>query len=425
MWSPTDVPGEDQAARDCVAAKLRQLQHRLAPLRVAGWLAQACVAGLLLTWLLGATGDAKWWLGYGCALAIAVAVFHVLPAILWRLSHKETRVSPRGENAWRIGRYTGAEILAAFERATCELPLHMRRIGVRVAKMRGIQGWTMLNLIWPAWGRAPVIRVSSGALHYLEPGELEALLLHEVGHHVSRHRLGPPGGWLLVDLCLASLLFSAYSNQVLGVANCIWTFLFLKGILVTVVVLLTWCTARQIEHACDLFAASRVGSEPVANLLLKSGEECELIEAVLALAARQLLYVRWLDVDDLALAFQEVRPEGRIFHESLFRHSVALVEWLTAETGIKLPSNAAKRRKNADLAAFLAFRRKRNRCRIRWRRYDADGDGALSLRELNSLVEALRQRPDDALVVAEQESQPTSHPSFRDRLMTLAVARPK
>ena len=416
----TSAPHEDEPANPQVARHLRKLQRRLVPQRIAGWLAQACLLWIAVLCVVVGSGHVRWWLGYVGVLVAVATVFHLLPGLLWRwLGSQETRVEPGGDDAPPIGRYTGAEILTAFERATGGLPSRLRRIRVRVAKVRGIQAWTALNLIWPGWGRAPAVTVSSGALHYLEQRELEALLLHEVGHHVSRHRLGPPGGWLLADLCLASVLFCAHS----ALGDAFWRpcllFLGTRGVVVTVVMLLAWPSAHAIEHACDLFAASRLGPEPIANVLLKLGEECELTEAVLALAARRLLYAHWPDVDDLRLAFEEVRPEGRIFHENLFRHSVAVVQWLLDEGGMELPGPPAKRQKNTELAAFLDDRRKRNRRRIRGRRYDADGDGALSFLKLYSLVTTLGQRPDFVLVAAAEEDEPTTHPSFRDRLVAL------
>ena len=415
-------PCDREAAIAHVAAELRRLQRRLRRWRIPGWLAQACLAVLLVMCFIDVAGDASLWPGYVCVLVIVLAVFHLLPAALWRwLESDETRVDPRGGNEWRIGRYARSDVLAAFDQATAELPRRMRRATVRIAKMRGVQGWTALNLIWPGWGRAPVVRISSGSLHYLEPCELQALLLHEVGHHAPRNRLGPPGGWLLMDLFFASWLFYAHRHVALSPGGSVAIVLLVRGAFAMVAAMLTQFATRSIEHACDLFAASRVGPEPVANLLLKLGEETELTEAVLALAARRLLYVGWLEVDDLAMAFDEVRPEGRIFHNNLFRHSVAVVEWLTDLGDVKLPSPTAKRRANGVLRAFLDDRRKRNRHRIRWRRYDADGDGALTLRELRSLVDALRQRPGCALVVAEEESRPTTHPSFRDRLTKLVA----
>ena len=70
------------------------------------------------------------------------------------------------------------------------------------------------------------------------------------------------------------------------------------------------------------------------------------------------------------------------------------------------------------------IRRMRQARRIRWRRFDGDGDGVLTAEEVTQLCEALVARPDEVLVTSQDESEPKTHPRYRDRILLLHQAYP-
>jgi hypothetical protein len=156
----------------------------------------------------------------------------------------------------------------------------------------------------------------------------------------------------------------------------------------------------------------------VDNVLLKTGEEEDLVETVLTRAASELRGVHGLELDDLVMAFEEVRPVGRIFHDNLFRHASEVVRKLQEERkrrhGRKVDGG------NPELEAFVKYRKQAGGERIRWRVLDKDGDGRLADDEMAELVASLRRQPERVLFRCEGEMNPTSHPAYRERILALA-----
>jgi len=155
----------------------------------------------------------------------------------------------------------------------------------------------------------------------------------------------------------------------------------------------------------------------MVNALLKMAEDEELSEVVLVWVAREMIHDLHLDMDDLRLALAEARPYGRIFHENLFRHAAEVARLLHSE---KKPAASARGRKeNPELKELVEKRRERPLRRIRWRRFHGDGDGVLTNEEIARLCELLAARPDHVLVTSREESQPTTHPPCRERILLL------
>jgi len=288
-----------------------------------------------------------------------------------------------------------------------------------VADYRGTAGWTWFSLLYSGRRRYNVIWVSAGALHYLEPDELQGLIAHEIGHHDSANRCDAPGGWLMADLALFALMFRLTSPVGLEEnVHVIWpVFLVLRTAMAWVVVSLRGKLTQTIEHLCDLYGAEQVGREAMVNMLLKLGEEEELTEAVVARTARELLHVKGVEMEDLTSAFLDVRPYGRIFHDNLFHHAAQVVAKVTGD--FKPTVARVRTTPNAELKEFLVHRRQARSRRIRWRSFDGDGDGKLTASEIDRLCDAVRHYDSRALFLCETERSPTSHPTFRDRILML------
>ena len=290
--------------------------------------------------------------------------------------------------------------------------------GRRLVVVRFVGWFTLLIEALALYACLIWLAVTSGSLHYLEPEEIKAVLLHEIGHHAPDNRIHVPEGWLLADVvlhavasCAAFALGLAWIGVVLFVA--------VRGLLAMIITAVLEKIPRHIEHRCDLFAAARIGPEPLINALLKLGEEEELTEVVLVWAAREFLDAPDVDVDDLTLAFSEVRPYGRIFHENLFRHAGEIVKHVEETHAPRHVSGDQHGPANEILASFVRQRRLRKPRRIRWRKFDHDDDGKLSTKEISELCDVLACNPDHVLVTSESEQSPTSHPAFRDRVLLL------
>lgn len=156
----------------------------------------------------------------------------------------------------------------------------------------------------------------------------------------------------------------------------------------------------------------------MVNVLLKSGEEEELVETVLARAARELRHVKGLELEDLVIAFEDVRPVGRIFHNNLLHHASQVVQKLLEEAK---PRQAARENNvNQELEALVKYRKGTGGSRIRWRDFDGDGDGCLGDSEIAELCAVLRSQPERTLFRCETERNPTSHPTSRARILVLS-----
>lgn len=395
--------------------RLRAQRRTLAAVRWAGWLVLLGELALLARCWNSFAAQGGHWLAYLGSLAVVLGWYHGLPRCLGDWFTKVTAwVQPSGDH-WRIGKYSEGELRQVLEQATARLPARMRRWKVCIVDNRAVAAWTGLSVFRPVVAGTDTIVVTSGSLHYLERDELTAVLLHEIAHHLPEHRLGVFGGWPLADATWHAMAFWAYSQTGSG-ELAVLTFFVLHWIGLAVAAGVAGNSARAIEHLCDCFAAERAGRRPMINALLKLAEDQELSEVVLVWVAREMLYDSDVAVDDLMLALAEARPYGRIFHENLLRHAAEVVKVLRGNQ-----SPAAKkrnrRRENAELKEFIDRRRTRPRRRIRWRRFDSDGDGVLSAEEVTRLCEALVARPDHVLTTSQDEFKPTTHPSCRERVL--------
>ncbi len=400
---------------------IRSGLRRLRLLRALSWLAlgPGIVVSAACVVAIGRMDFERWLmlvvLG-GVILAFRVA------EILERSSETpDLQTRPGGREAWQVGKYTAKEIRSLLVDVTSGLPWSLRNPRLVVDERRDTTGWTRLALFGLRWWRPNTVWVSSGSLHYLERDELEALVLHEVGHHARENRIDVPGASVVVDIalvCVSLRLCSAVgplASTQGGIAAVILALTASRCAVALLAAKVKASVSRIIEHQCDLFAAERVGSLAVIHLLLKLGEECELEEIVVARAARQLLHVQLLDVEDLVGVLHDVRPHGRIFHRNLFRHAAAIVREVESVCGELLDEECA----NPDFAAFLRSHRRRPVRRIRWRSFDAKGDGRLSREEIDDLVAAVTRSPDALLFACESELEPTTHPRTRDRIVVV------
>jgi len=413
-----------QQSVEQLVAEIRAASRRVAMLRVMGWLvllAELLVLWRCLAWLASRPGE---WSTYAITLFALLVVYHVLPRLLlaWLL-RPSVRVGWFG-NHWRIGKYSEAQLREIVDEVERVVPITLRRIKVGVVDTREVQAWTTLSVLWPTWARYKPIQLTSGSLHYLEPDEIQAVLLHELGHHAPGNRIHVPGGWLLADIVLHAIVFSLAINWGLQTTGVV-AFMAGRAVLALIATAALEKMPRHIEHRCDLFAAARVGSASLINALLKLGEEEELTEVVLVWAARDFLDAPGIDVDELALAFSKVRPYGRIFHENLFRHADEIVKYVEENFGPRRVSGDREGPANEELAEVVRQRRSRKQRRVRWRRFDHDGDGRLSAEEIAKLCETLTHDTDHVLVTSENEQEPSSHPPFRDRVLLIYHALAK
>jgi len=416
--TPSELTASSRSAVDRLWTARRKLRTR----RWAGWLVLLVEIYLLATCWRSLAEQGGRWLAYFGSLAVVLGWYYGLPLGLGNLFMKvAARVQPGGDR-WRIGKYSEAELRELVDQATGDLPPRMRRWKVCIADAREVAAWTWLNVFRPAATGTKTIVLTSGSLYYLERDELKAVLLHEIAHHWPAHRLGAIGGWPLADTTWHALAFWAYSLT--GSAElAVVSFTLLRWTALAMAAGFAGSLTRDIEHLCDGFAAQRVGSLPVINALLKLAEDEELSEVVLVWVAREMRYDRELAVDDLVLALAEARPYGRIFHENLFRHAAEVAKVLRA--GRSPTKNKGKRRReNAELKAFIDRRRTRPRRRIRWRRFDRDGAGVLTAAEVTQLCEALVAHPDHVLAASQDEFEPTTHPSCRERVLLVHQAYP-
>ena len=402
--------------------RLRTQQRKLWTLGFVGWFVFLVELSLLaLCWdLIPMRGGL--WVTYLWSLAAVLAWFHGLPLCLGRwLTKTAARVHPSGDG-WRIGKYSEAELRQLIEEATASLPPWVRRLSVCIVDVRCVAAWTWVSIFRPTADLTKPIVLTSGSLYYLERDELMAVLLHEIAHHLPRNRMAVFGGWPLADATYHVIAFWAYCQTGSG-SLAVLVFVLLRWIGFAIAVGIAGSLTRAIEHLCDLYAAERMGSRPMINALLKVAEDDELSEVVLVWAAREMMYDNDVALDDLALALADARPYGRIFHENLFRHAAEVSRILRSR---QRPSGKKRksRTENPELKAFVEKRRMRQARRIRWRRFDGDGDGVLTAEEVTQLCEALVAHPDEVLVTSQDESEPKTHPRYRDRILLLHQAYP-
>lgn len=345
-----------------------------------------------------------------------ITAYHGVMAVLSRYWGRSHLVQNETDSQWEIGRYSEADIYRVMASAAAKLPQRYQDLRIRIVDQRTPAAWTWLAFFWPGFTRTQPIILTSGCLYYLEEDELEFLILHEVGHHIPRHKLALVPNWLLTDLTLASAAVLLWSS--VGSVWLSW-FVFLIGrqLIIGTYMTIVGDRVRSIEHQCDLFAAEKTGSSASINALLKLGEDSELTDCVLAWVAKEMLYEPSFGMDDLTLAFQDARPYGRIFHANLFRHAAEVEKILMRG---KTPRRAGAGAKvNAEFAEFLEQRRKHRKPRIRWRRFDRNGDGVLLGEEIDALCTEMQGQPNSVIVVSQDEAEPTSHPAFRDRILKL------
>ena len=318
-------------------------------------------------------------------------------------------------NHWQIGKYSEEQVRALIKEATANLPDRLRNPRIMIADRRGMGGWTWLSLLWPGWQDRKTIWITEGSLHYLEQDEIKALVLHETAHHVREYRHDIPGGWLLGDLALFCLLFWLGARLYLNAEGVFVIFFVVRAIVLSAAVRVLPKAAQTVEHLCDLYAAERVGAAPMVNVLLKMGEEEELVEAVLTRAARELAHVKGVEQEDLVSAFEDVRPHGRIFHDNLLRHASQVVAKVLE--GV----NPSARDRSMNRKADAALKRDMNasQYRVKWRAFDDNGDSRLSDAEIRELCQALRDHPERTLFRCEGERNPATHPSYSARVLIL------
>lgn len=351
-----------------------------------------------------------------------VFFWEALPLLATQLAVRNRQQVSDSGNRWRIGKYSEEDIRSLAQQATTGLPNKLRNPRIMIADRRGTGGWTRLSLFWPGWQRRKTIWITEGSLHYLTPDELKALVVHEIAHHACENRCDAPGGWLLGDVALFCLVFWIGSRFYLDGGGILVVFCVVRAIALGAAVRILGRTSQMIEHLCDLYAAARTGCGAMVNVLLKSGEEEELVETVLARAAGELRHVKGLELEDLVIAFEDVRPAGRIFHDNLLRHASQVVRKLLEETK---PRQAGRDHGvNQELETLVKHRRQMGGSRIRWREFDGDGDSRLAAEEIARLREALRSQPERTLFRCESERNPTSHPTYRARILLLSDRLP-
>jgi Zn-dependent protease with chaperone function len=413
------LTGSRVSLRASTAGALQGARARLLLLRVLGYAASLAEAAVIVGCFVSVWRTPSRWAPFLVAFTSILVFLHLVPILVSRLiTRKKQRVHREGDS-WTVGKYSEAQVREAARQCTRTLPAKLREPRIVIGDCRGTTGWTWLSLLWPGRQRHKTVWISAGALHYLEPEELQALIVHEIAHHDAGNRGDVPGGWAMADMTLFCLIFLLGSGVGLGARARMWTFLLLRLAMASVVAKLRGKSDQTIEHLCDLYAATHVGREAVVNMLLKVGEEAELTEAVLARAAQELRYVQGADVEELTYAFDDVRPYGRIFHDNLFRHASQVVAEAVGDLK-EIKGSDVKEEPNISFMRFLTERRQARQKRIRWRRFDRDGDGRLTEGEIAELCTALREHPDRALFLCDRERNPTTHPSVRDRIVLVA-----
>jgi Zn-dependent protease with chaperone function len=400
---------------------IRQARAKLRVLRWAAWI-------IFLGEIVSVSGCAFFLFHHGEHLPAFFKTFvpvflfwQILPLLAFRFAvHKKCQVRPTG-NSWQIGKYSEEEVRSLAHAATKDLPSKLRNPRIFIADHKGTGAWTWLSLLWPGWERRKTIWITEGSLHYLEPDEIKALVVHEIAHHDPVNRYDIPGGWLFGDVALFALLTWVGAQFYLAADGVFVAFFIVRPIVLAIRARIVSNASRITEHLCDVYAAEKAGMKAMINVLLKTGEEEELTGVVLARAAKKLLYLPDIETEDLLFAFEKVRPHGRIFHDNLFRHAGALVRSVVDELKLDPATLERRNRANKELSAYLKERTGRRYKRIRWRELDADGNSQLSQAEIARLCDRLRGNPDAILFLSESEKNPTTHPACRSRILTLST----
>jgi len=391
----------------------------LAYYHARAWVLLAFFAmGLVVCWV-GILSDPSTLPSYVLSLAGMLVVFHCLPRLLRRGPPSDRMVGLHG-NSWRVGRYTEADLRALVDEVVAGLPGADPSPRVFVLHDRALSGAAWERFPWFLFGRSDRrIGITSDSLYYLDPDEVKAVLLHEIGHLRPECRLVPVRLSLLADLALHAFAIWCYPRIGSLAAALVVFFLFPRMIVQAFLQVALARADRFVEHACDLFAGNHIGEAAVINALLKIGEDGELTETLIARIATRLRRVKHVFPEDIAWAYRETRPYGRIFHRNLFRHASEAVAKLEEQDAIPENQEREGTTLNGELRRFLASRRCHRRPRIRWRAFDDDGDGSLDLGEIARLCQALREHPSYVLVSSEGERFGETHASFRSRVLVL------
>ena len=390
-----------------IASKLATLQT----LSFFMFLLQLLVMGLCLITLLAKPDETMPFL---LQIGMVLLFSHGFDIFSHRFLEKNShRVSPTG-NTWEIGNYSEKAIRDLAKETIQSIPPGYRNLTINIADCRHTTAWTFLTLLWPSRLISKRISITSGSLYYLSPPELKAILMHEIAHHFPSNRINPFGTLLMADISLYCAIFLVTLDW-LPFSFAIVCFCCIRALGIRMIFHYLGDVFREIEHRCDLFSASILGKAPIANALLKIGEEEELVEAVIALSARRLMGCDYLELSDMYCAFNEVRPYGRIFHDNLFKHAAEVVKKIREDFHDCRSTTPA----NAELRDYLLKRKELGKCRIRWRLFDRHRKGFLSQDELTELCEEMTRSPDKILVVSEDELSPTTHPGFQARIMAI------
>lgn len=231
---------------------------------VKGLVISAAILGplvALLLWLYGRAGDDWWWWAWSAWAAFSLLMSWAWPRLIAPLFNK-FRELPDGalrEGVVELARRCGFEPRGVF---------------VMDGSRRSAHG----NAYFTGLGKSKRIVFFDTLLQALEPGEVEAVLAHELGHFRLRHV-----AWRIVWSLAASfagfalldwLAGEQWFQPALGVANAGPHTLFLLFMLAAPVFLMparplaAWLSRRN-EYAADAFAARHADAAALASALVK------------------------------------------------------------------------------------------------------------------------------------------------------------
>lgn len=350
---------------------------------------------------------------YLLPVCLAIILLYFLPVIFHCIFRSEVYVvsNKEGDN-WIEGGYSESRVRDLVRQA---ISASSARVSVEVVKDKEFNAWTSMPFFGIKLSQRILIQLTSGALHYLNPSEMKALILHEYGHHVSGNKLAVPAVWVVSDFLVLLIINGLLVKFDLSISFlCLYLFVVRPYSVAAIDKILNkyqW----MVEHLADIYSAKNNGLVPIVNVLLKMSEEAELTEAVIALSAKRLIHYEDIDLGDVYFYFDDVRPEGRIYHDNLFQHSMQIVR------EIKRDEESIYNRDyiNEELAEFLESRKQHKRERIRWRNYDANGKGWLNKNEIHALCSDLKNNPNVIICYALSDFHSDTHPSVKDRMLVL------
>lgn len=242
------------------------LPHRvgLSNETLGGWFRDRAIGLLLATLLWGMVSGALvhtfaawpgawWWILSAAGIAFSLLMGLVAPLVLMPIFYKFKRLEDTELNR--------------------RLEVLFKRAGVRVRD--GIWEIDMSrrtmasNAALIGWGPSRSV-VLSDTISDSGPEEIEAIVAHEIAHHVGRHiwlQFAGMGAMLLAGLYMADLIFRAPEVFILigapapkpgdpSVVGALWVLLALGHLFASPFML---CVSRQLEFWCDRYAARITG----------------------------------------------------------------------------------------------------------------------------------------------------------------------